>query len=37
MLWLIDRVTAVKVDEAGEAAGLDEVLHGEAAYREGAL
>jgi len=37
MLWLIDRVTAVKVDEAGEAAGLDEMLHGEAAYREGAL
>jgi Amt family ammonium transporter len=37
MLWLIDRVTAVKVDEAGEAAGLDELLHGEAAYREGAL
>ena len=37
MLWLIDRITAVKVDEAGEAAGLDEMLHGEAAYREGAL
>jgi Amt family ammonium transporter len=37
MLWLIDRITPVKVDEAGEAAGLDEMLHGEAAYREGAL
>ena len=37
MLWLIDRITVVKVDEAGEAAGLDEMLHGEAAYREGAL
>jgi Amt family ammonium transporter len=37
MLWLIDRITAVKVDEAGEAVGLDEMLHGEAAYREGAL
>ena len=32
MLWLIDRITAVKVDEAGEAAGLDQSLHGEAAY-----
>jgi len=37
MLWLIDRITPVKVDAAGEAAGLDEMLHGEAAYREGAL
>ena len=37
MLWLIDRITTVKVDEAGEAVGLDEMLHGEAAYREGAL
>jgi len=29
MLWLIDRITPVKVDAAGEAAGLDEMLHGE--------
>jgi len=34
MLWLIDRVTAVKVDEAGETVGLDVALHGEAAYVE---
>ena len=35
MLWLIDRATKVKVDEAGETAGLDSALHGEAAYLEG--
>jgi Amt family ammonium transporter len=35
MLWLIDRVTTVKVDEAGEIAGLDQALHGEVAYLEG--
>jgi ammonium transporter, Amt family len=34
MLWLIDRITAVKVDEAGETAGLDQSLHGESAYLE---
>jgi len=32
MLWLIDRVTPVKVDEAVEARGLDDALHGETAY-----
>jgi Amt family ammonium transporter len=32
MLWVIDRVTPVKVDEAEQAQGLDEVLHGEVAY-----
>ena len=32
MLWLIDRVTPVKVSEAHEEAGLDEALHGEVAY-----
>jgi ammonium transporter, Amt family len=32
MLWLIDRVTPVKVDEAAEARGLDDALHGETAY-----
>ena len=35
MLWLIDRITPVKVDEAGESAGLDMALHGESAYLEG--
>src|ERR1035437_6494418 len=34
MLWLIDRVTPVKVDEAGQALGLDQALHGEVAYIE---
>ncbi|MDP9249826.1 MAG: ammonium transporter, partial [Chloroflexota bacterium] len=32
MLWLIDRVTPVKVDEAAEELGLDEAIHGETAY-----
>jgi Amt family ammonium transporter len=32
MLWLIDRVTAVKVDAAAEDRGLDTELHGEEAY-----
>ena len=35
MLWIIDRITKVKVDEAGEAEGLDRAIHGEAAYLEG--
>ena len=35
MLWIIDRITTVKVDEAGETAGLDMAIHGEAAYLEG--
>jgi Amt family ammonium transporter len=35
MLWLIDRITTVKVDEAGESEGLDSSLHGEIAYLEG--
>ena len=34
MLWLIDRVTPVKVDQAAEEAGLDAALHGETAYLE---
>ncbi|TMQ68801.1 MAG: ammonium transporter, partial [Candidatus Eisenbacteria bacterium] len=34
MLWLIDRVTPVKVKEADEQMGLDESLHGETAYVE---
>src|SRR6478672_11060104 len=32
MLWLIDRVTPVKVDRAAEEGGLDAALHGETAY-----
>jgi Amt family ammonium transporter len=34
MLWVIDRVTPVKVGEAGETEGLDKSLHGEVAYIE---
>ena len=32
MLWLINRVTPVRVEESHERAGLDEALHGEQAY-----
>src|SRR5438552_1324971 len=32
MLWLIDRITPVKVGAGAEEAGLDEALHGETAY-----
>ena len=32
MLWLIDKVTPVKVDQAAEESGLDAALHGETAY-----
>ena len=32
MLWLIDRVTPVKVDQSAEERGLDIALHGETAY-----
>jgi len=34
MLWLIDRLTPVKVGQAGETEGLDAALHGETAYTE---
>ena len=34
MLWLIDRVTPVKVDQSAEEGGLDAALHGETAYLE---
>ena len=34
MLWLIDRITPVRVREEEQAIGLDEVLHGEHAYAE---
>jgi ammonium transporter, Amt family len=33
MLWIIDRITPVRVDEASQQ-GLDEALHGEQAYLE---
>ena len=32
MLWLIDKVTPVKVDQQAEESGLDAALHGETAY-----
>jgi Amt family ammonium transporter len=32
MLWLIDRATPVKVEQATEEGGLDTALHGETAY-----
>jgi Amt family ammonium transporter len=32
MLWLINRVTPVRTDQAAEEVGLDEALHGEVAY-----
>ena len=34
MLWLIDRFTPVKVQEADQESGLDAALHGETAYLE---
>src|SRR5262249_17491586 len=34
MLWLIDRVTPVRVEESHQKMGLDEALHGEQAYVE---
>ncbi len=34
MLWLIERLTPVKVGTAGESEGLDSALHGETAYIE---
>jgi Amt family ammonium transporter len=34
MLWLIDKITRVKVEEKAEMVGLDEILHGETAYVE---
>jgi len=35
MLWIIDRITPVRVDEAAEQKGLDSELHGEEAYPQG--
>ncbi len=34
MLWIIDKITPVRVTAEHEAAGLDEALHGESAYIE---
>lgn len=34
MLWLINKITPVRVDEAHETSGLDASLHGETAYLE---
>ncbi|HWQ09274.1 MAG TPA: hypothetical protein VN436_09210, partial [Holophaga sp.] len=35
MLWLIDRITPVRVDAEQEERGLDAGLHGEEAYPQG--
>ena len=35
MLWIIDRITIVRVDDTHEELGLDEAIHGETAYIEG--
>jgi Amt family ammonium transporter len=32
MLWLINKITKVRVSEAHESTGLDASLHGEQAY-----
>ena len=32
MLWLINKLTPVNVEDDHEALGLDEALHGERAY-----
>jgi Amt family ammonium transporter len=37
MLWLIDKVTPVRVEDVTEQMGLDEGLHGERAYLEEAI
>ena len=35
MLWIINKITPVRVDEAAEERGLDAELHGEEAYPQG--
>jgi Amt family ammonium transporter len=37
LLWLINKITKVRVSEKQELAGLDITLHGEKAYDEGVL
>jgi Amt family ammonium transporter len=34
MLWIIDRITVVRVEDAYDELGLDEAIHGETAYVE---
>jgi Amt family ammonium transporter len=34
MLWIIDRITVVRVQDVHEELGLDEAIHGETAYVE---
>lgn len=34
MLWLINKITPVRISEQDEATGLDETLHGETAYEQ---
>jgi ammonium transporter, Amt family len=34
MLWIINKITLVRVEEAHEEIGLDEGIHGEKAYLE---
>ncbi len=35
MLWVIDRITPVRVEQGAEEKGLDNELHGEEAYPQG--
>ncbi len=35
MLWIINHITPVRVEDAQEELGLDEAIHGETAYVEG--
>ncbi|MEZ5014642.1 MAG: ammonium transporter [Chitinophagales bacterium] len=37
MLWIINKITKVRVHEQDEDAGLDEAIHGEVAYDAGVL
>ncbi|MDR0927700.1 MAG: ammonium transporter [Ignavibacteria bacterium] len=37
MLWVINKITPVRVSEKQELAGLDSAIHGEIAYDEGVL
>ena len=37
MLWIINKITVVRVDEKVELAGIDAAIHGEQAYDEGCL
>jgi ammonia channel protein AmtB len=34
MLWIINKVTSVKLSKQEEEIGLDEILHGERAYTD---